>query len=434
MSKVKFISRADVKVGLPLLKIESDAKSKGYTIVNDTITVYTDPADPKSISDAINKVISEHKISAFIIDCTLSTKLLCDMLFELEKSIWDTVKYKSNETFMVTDVYVISDAEERYRRYAALISGMNLCKELSIAPANIMDPERFANECLKLAEYGVKVEILDRKAIAKLGMEALLAVSQGSAKEPRVVTMQYMGDPDSQDITAFVGKGVCFDSGGLFIKDATMMPKMKYDKSGAAAVVGGILSISKQKLKRNVIGVIGLVENMPDGNAIRPSDIITSMSGKTIEVSNTDAEGRLVLADCVYYAQQKFNPSKIITLATLTAETLGSLADQYAGLFSQDDKLADSLLTVGAASGDEVWRLPMESSFKKQLESDIADIKNWGLDNFGDNAAAAMFIAEFIDASKARFAHLDIAGMAWTFGVDKVMPRGYGVRLIESLI
>lgn len=377
------------------------------------------------------KVILELELKHVALDLNLSTEQVTEIVFAIEKRIWKLNKYKSNPQRTLKQLEVICDnpteMTKSYARYAAIISGQNLCKELAESPANIMHPEAFAKHCQQLQTHGIEVEVLGRKELTELKMNALLSVSQGSSKEPQVVVMKYNGDTGNPEMLAFVGKGVCFDSGGLFIKDQVMMPKMKYDKCGAAAVVGGMLAIAVQKIKVNAIGVIGLVENMPDGNAMRPSDVITSMSGKTIEIVDTDCEGRLVLADCLYYTQQKFKPSLMLSFATLTGETVACLAHEYAGLFTRDDSLATKI------NGEPVWRLPLGEGFRELIKSNIADLKNRGVNHCGENASAAEFLYEFV--GNTRFVHIDIAGVAWSDEdtlTQAIGATGYGVTIIEN--
>ncbi len=383
-------------------------------------------------------VIKDYEIEELSLDLNFSDSDTTKILFSILEFSWSFNKYKTSKKPHLKKIEVVcknpDQVSKLFEPFRAILDGLNLCKTLAIEPANYMTPETFSTQCLELGKYGVDVTVLSKPEMQKLGMNALLGVAQGSSAEPKVVVMQYNGDKKSKDSIAYVGKGVCFDAGGLFIKDQKSMPLMKYDKSGACAVVGALLAIAKNRLKKNVIGVIGLVENMPDGNAQRPSDVITSMSGKTIEVVDTDAEGRLVLADCLYYTFKEFKPNAIISLATLTFATVVCLADQYGGLFSKDEKLAKLLIDKGEASGDNLWRLPLNHTFKKLLESEIADIKNLGIDWFGENASAAEFLHEFV--GNTIFAHLDIAGVAWhsEHSTDPKLkgPTGFGVKLLHE--
>ncbi|MEL7029634.1 MAG: leucyl aminopeptidase, partial [Pseudomonadota bacterium] len=281
---------------------------------------------------------------------------------------------------------------------------------------------------------GVKVEVLGEKQMAKLGMGSLLGVGQGSERESQLVVMEWRGGAKSDPPAAFVGKGVTFDTGGISLKPAAGMEAMKWDMGGAAAVTGVMAALAGRAAPVNVVGVIGLVENMPDGKAQRPGDVVTSMSGQTIEVINTDAEGRLVLADALHYTEERFEPRAIVDLATLTGAIIVSLAHEYAGLFTPDDELADQLSAAGKAAGEPLWRMPMGEAFDKMINSPIADMKNIGGRNAG-STTAAQFLKRFVTSTP--WAHLDIAGTAWS---DKDLPLspkggvGYGVRLLDRWV
>ena len=311
---------------------------------------------------------------------------------------------------------------------------VNFARTLSTLPANIIDPKGFVERIKCLSSPNLEIEILDHTKLKDLGLNLILAVSQGSEKSPYMVVLKYQGNKQSNEFTAFVGKGVCFDSGGLFIKGQKTMPLMKFDKSAAASVVGAISLLAEQNSNGNYYGVIGLVENMPDGNATRPSDVVKTALGDFVEISDTDAEGRLVLADCAYYADAVLKASNIITLGTLTSDTIMCLTDLYAGLFTDSEPLKNKLLRASEISHDKLWLLPYEESHKKKLDSDIADIKNWGSNEGGDNAAAAKFINHFV--RNADFAHLDIAGVA--FNTEETIEKakgatGYGVDLLSKI-
>jgi leucyl aminopeptidase len=283
----------------------------------------------------------------------------------------------------------------------------------------------------------VKVDVLGVAAMTKLGMGALLGVGQGSDRESQLVVMQWNGarSKTAQPV-AFVGKGVCFDSGGLSLKPGTGMMGMKGDMGGAAAVTGAMHALAARKARVNAVGVIGLVENMPDGKAQRPDDVVKTMSGQTIEVLNTDAEGRLVLADALTYAQQKFKPKFVIDLATLTGAIMVALGSENAGLFSNDDKLAARLTEAGKISGEPVWRMPLSAGYDKAIKSKIADMKNIG-GPYGGSITAAQFLQRFVEKDQA-WAHLDIAGVAWQDGEQKPLTpgwaTGFGVRLLDRLV
>jgi leucyl aminopeptidase len=285
-----------------------------------------------------------------------------------------------------------------------------------------------------LRKLGVNVEVLDVKAMAKLKMGALLGVGQGSTQPSRTVIMRWNGGKRGDAPVAFVGKGVCFDTGGISIKPAGNMEDMKGDMGGAACVVGLMHALAARKAKINVVGAIGIVENMPDGNAQRPGDIVTSMSGQTIEIINTDAEGRLVLADVLWYVAKKFKPKFMIDLATLTGAIMVALGTEYAGLFSNNDQLAQRLSEVGQATGERVWRMPLGPEYDKLIDSQFADMKNTG-GRHGGSITAAQFLQRFVDETP--WAHLDIAGTAMgapKTDINQSWGSGYGVRLLDRLV
>ncbi len=327
-------------------------------------------------------------------------------------------------------------AADIWPRYAAIANGVMLTRELVAEPANVIYPESFVERCQHLADLGVKIKVLDDTEMAKLGMGALLGVAQGSRKPARMLVMEWDGSGGTQKRpVALVGKGVTFDTGGISIKPAAGMEDMKWDMGGAGAVAGAMKALAGRKAKAHVVGVCGLVENMPDGNAQRPGDVVTSMSGQTIEVINTDAEGRLVLCDALHWVQEVYNPEYIVDLATLTGAIIISLAHEYAGLFSNDDDLAAKLTAAGTASGDPLWRLPMGKAYDKMIDSPIADMKNVGARG-GGSITAAQFLERFIKDG-VKWAHLDIAGTAWSDKDGATFAKGatgYGVRLLDRFI
>jgi leucyl aminopeptidase len=338
------------------------------------------------------------------------------------------------ETFTV--VGASSEAEAAWPRFAAIADGVALTRELVSEPANIIYPESFVERCQHLADLGIEITILDDKEMEKLGMGALLGVAQGSRKPARMLAMKWDGSNGAQERPlCFVGKGVTFDTGGISIKPAAGMEDMKWDMGGAGAVAGVMKALAGRKAKAHVVGICGLVENMPDGNAQRPGDIVTSMSGQTIEVLNTDAEGRLVLCDALHWAQEKFNPETIIDLATLTGAIIIALGNEYAGLFSNNDDLSNKLLAAGTKSGDLLWRFPLSPAYNKQIDSPIADMKNIGGRGAG-SITAAQFIQRFIKDG-VKWAHLDIAGTVWSDKDGPVWAKGatgYGVRLLDRFV
>ncbi|MGE0659716.1 MAG: leucyl aminopeptidase [Reyranellaceae bacterium] len=329
-----------------------------------------------------------------------------------------------------------SAAQRRYAVIGKAADAVFFTRDLVAEPANVLYPETLAAKCRELSKLGVKVEVLGEAAMKKLGMGALLGVGQGSARESQLVVMTWMGGPKGEKPVALVGKGVCFDTGGISLKPAGGMEDMKWDMGGAAAVIGAMHLLAGRKARANVVGVVGLVENMPSGTAQRPGDVVTSMSGQTIEVINTDAEGRLVLADALWYTQKKFNPQAVIDLATLTGAIIIALGHEYAGMFANDDKLANMLSAAGEKSGEKVWRLPLGENYNKEINSDIADMKNVGSGRGAGSITAAQFLERFI-VPRMPWAHLDIAAMAWSNRDLPTSPKGatgYGVRLLNRLI
>ncbi|HUY67747.1 MAG TPA: leucyl aminopeptidase [Alphaproteobacteria bacterium] len=329
-------------------------------------------------------------------------------------------------------------AREAHRRQAAVAEAVAFTRDLVSEPANVIYPETLAEQAASLAASGLTVEVLDEKRLKDLGMGALLGVAQGSARPPRLVTMAWHGDPGARDKrpVCFAGKGVTFDTGGISIKPAAGMDEMKWDMAGAGAVIGALKAIAGRKAKANVVGVVGLVENMPGGAAQRPGDIVATMSGQTVEVLNTDAEGRLVLADAMWYAQEKFAPRCVIDLATLTGAIIVALGHEYAGVFSNDDKLGDQLLKAGAGVEEKLWRFPLNEAYDKQLDSPVADAKNIGNGREAGSITAAQFLQRFIKKGTP-WAHLDIAGMAWAYKDWPVCPKGasaFGVRLLDRFV
>ncbi|AWK89011.1 leucyl aminopeptidase [Azospirillum thermophilum] len=312
-----------------------------------------------------------------------------------------------------------------------------LTRDLVSEPPNVLNPATLADRCRALEEVGVEVEILDPKRLRKLGMGALLGVAQGSANEPRVVVMRYTGNPEAEDKrpVAFIGKGVTFDSGGISIKPAAGMEDMKWDMGGSAVVIGTLQALAARKAKVNAVGIVGLVENMPSGTAQRPGDIVTSASGQTIEVINTDAEGRLVLADCLWYAQDACNPRLMIDLATLTGAIIIALGGEHAGLFSNNDELANNLTAAGLKVGEPLWRLPMGDAYDKEINSDAADMKNVGSGRGAGSIIGAQFLKRFVN--DVPWAHIDIAGVAWSKKDTATVPKGgtaFGVRLLDRFV
>ncbi|MCO6418599.1 leucyl aminopeptidase [Siccirubricoccus sp. KC 17139] len=326
----------------------------------------------------------------------------------------------------------------------AVADGVFLARDLVSEPPNVLNPSEFADRLQALESHGLVVEVLGPKEMRKLGFGALLGVAQGSAEEPRMVVMQWNGATGgkakkaAQKPVAFIGKGVTFDTGGISIKPAAGMEDMKFDMAGAGAVAGVMLALAGRRAKVDAVGLVGLVENMPSGSAQRPGDVVKTASGQTVEVINTDAEGRLVLADVIHYCQQRFAPRFMVDLATLTGAIIISLGHEHAGLFSNDDALAQQLTAAGKTVGEALWRMPLGEAYDKQLKSDIADMKNVG-GRPGGSITAAHFIQRFVDTKDGPmpWAHLDIAGTAWTTKDLPTVPKGatgFGVRLLDRLV
>ena len=345
---------------------------------------------------------------------------------------------KPNEKASLARVTVLTKdvaaARRAFRPLDALADGVALTRDLVSEPANVLYPASFAREIRKLGKLGLKIQVLSEAEMRRLGMGALLGVGQGSARDSHLAVMQWNGAGARTRPVAFVGKGVCFDTGGISIKPAAGMEAMKWDMGGAATVTGLMAALAKRKAKVNAVGVVGLVENMPSGEAQRPGDVVTSMSGQTIEVINTDAEGRLVLADALWYTQGRFKPQFMVDLATLTGAMIVALGHEHAGLFANNDELAERLTAAGKAEGEPVWRMPMGEAYDKLIRSDIADMKNVG-GRDGGSITAAQFLERFVN--QVPWAHLDIAGVAWNNAAKPTVPKGgagWGVRLLNRLV
>jgi len=330
----------------------------------------------------------------------------------------------------------VGEAKRAFAPLDKIVDGVFFTRDLVSEPANIIYPETLAEAARSLEKLAVDVEVLDEKQMKKLGMGALLGVGQGSVRPPRLVVMQWKGAKSkTAQPVAFIGKGVTFDTGGISIKPADGMWDMKWDMAGAGVVIGLMKALAGRKAKVNAVGVVGLVENMPSGAAQRPGDIVTSMSGQTIEVLNTDAEGRLVLADAMWYAQDRFKPKFMVDLATLTGAIIIALGHENAGLFTNNEELAERLVAAGKSVGEPVWRLPLGDAYDKLMDSDAADIKNISGGRDAGSITAAQFLQRFVNG--VPWAHLDIAGTAWSKKDAPTVPKGataFGVRLLERLV
>ncbi|MEO8455230.1 MAG: leucyl aminopeptidase [Sphingomicrobium sp.] len=349
-------------------------------------------------------------------------------------------KLKDKQKPTLAEVTIVGGGDGAGKRYAErwepVVQGVSLTRELVTEPANIIYPESFVERVrASLGGSGIEIEVLDGAAMAKLGMGALLGVAQGSVRDPRLLVLRWNGGGSSGQPTAFVGKGVTFDTGGISIKPAQGMEAMKWDMGGAGAVVGAFKALALRKAKADLVGICGLVENMPSGTAQRPGDVVTTMSGQTVEVINTDAEGRLVLADALTYVQRNYKPSTIIDLATLTGAILVSLGHEFAGLFSNNEEIAGELQRVGEESGDRLWRMPLAEPFDRLIDSPIADVKNVG-PREGGSITAAHFIQRFVD-NGIKWAHIDMAGKAWSDKAGTTYEKGatgFGVRLLDQYV
>jgi leucyl aminopeptidase len=348
--------------------------------------------------------------------------------------------YKSNKDKKFASINVIGSknkiSSQTQLRFKALEEGTFFARDLVSEPGNILHPDEYAKRINSLKKFGLKINIYDEKKLKKLGMNALLGVGQGSIRGSYLVTMEWNGAKNNSKPLAFVGKGVCFDTGGISLKPAKFMEDMTYDMAGSATVVGLMKNLAVRKAKINAVGVVGLVENMPGGNAQRPGDIVKSYSGKTIEILNTDAEGRLVLADALTFTEKKFKPRFMVDLATLTGAIIVSLGSEYAGLFSNDDKLSNQLMRAGEEVDEKLWRMPLHKNFDKLIDSKNADMQNINYVGGAGSTTAAQFLQRFI-LNKTPWAHLDIAGMAFSkYGgaLNSGGATGYGVRLLNKLI
>jgi len=350
-------------------------------------------------------------------------------------------KHNKENKNKLNNIHIITENEKSVQNLIKEASniylGIEETRNLVTQPANILNPKKFVDEILRLKKIGLEVEILNEQKMKSLGMNALLGVGQGSTNDSYMAIMKWNGNKSSKEKPlAFVGKGVCFDTGGISLKPAKFMEDMKYDMGGAGTVTGLMKTLALRKAKVNAVGVVGLVENMVDGNAQRPGDVVKSYSGQSIEILNTDAEGRLVLADAIAYTEDKFKPKFIINLATLTGAIVVALGNEYAGLFSNDDILANQIQEVSLKDNEKAWRLPLNENFDKLMDSKIADMQNINYSGGAGSITAAQFLQRFI-RNKTPWAHLDIAGMAWTKKNTEVTPEGatgYGVKLLNRLV
>ena len=384
--------------------------------------------------------------TALTVDLTssgLSVEQASALLLGLRLRAWRWDTYRTTQSDdkkpTLTSITVLGAPEGTAAQWEieqALATGVEFTRELVTEPANIIYPVSFVERCrARMEGTGLKIRVLGEAEMADLGMGSLLGVSQGSVRDAQLLVLEWNGGESGGKPIAFVGKGVTFDTGGISIKGAAGMEDMKWDMGGAGAVAGTMLALALRKAKANVVAVCGLVENMPDGNAQRPGDVVKSMSGQTIEVINTDAEGRLVLCDALTWVQREYAPSRIVDLATLTGAIIAALAFEYAGLFSNDDTLSADLTAAGTATGERLWRFPMGSEFDKMIDSPIADMKNVG-GRYAGSITAAQFLKRFIE-NGTPWAHLDIAGTVWADKAGATWDKGatgFGVRLLDRFV
>ena len=382
-----------------------------------------------------------NKIHIFGDSIENSNKIRClhELVHGMKLKSYCFDKYLTKKNSDTLNINIITKEKINLRlikNFNAIEKGVNLTKDLVSEPGNVLHPDEYARRLIYLKKIGLKITVYNTAKLKKLKCNALLGVGQGSSRGSYIVTMEWNGNKKQKKPLAFVGKGVCFDTGGISLKPARFMEDMTYDMAGSAVVVGLLKSLALRKAKVNVVGVVGLVENMVSGNAQRPGDIVKSFSGKTIEVLNTDAEGRLVLADAITFTEKKFKPNLIIDLATLTGAIVVALGSEYAGLFSNDDKLSKELFEAGEKVDEKVWRLPLHENYDKLINSKNADMQNINYVGGAGSTTAAQFLQRFI-INKTPWAHLDIAGMAFSKyagSLNSSGATGYGVRLLDKFV
>ena len=442
-SELSYISdilkNSDLKKDLLVFKINSKKTIFLVSIKKDIKT-----SDIENLGAKFHSHINYNKISDYDVDSdTVNSKVrnfAGYFLHGIKLKSYDFNIYKSKKDKKLVSINVIGNknkiSTQDQLRFKALEEGIFLARDLVSEPGNILHPDEYAKRINSLKKFGLKINIYDEKKLKKLGMNALLGVGQGSIRGSYLVTIEWNGAKNSSKPVAFVGKGVCFDTGGISLKPAKFMEDMTYDMAGSATVVGLMKNLAVRKAKINAVGVVGLVENMPGGNAQRPGDIVKSYSGKTIEILNTDAEGRLVLADALTFTEKKYKPKFMVDLATLTGAIIVSLGSEYAGLFSNDDKLSNQLIKAGNKVDEKLWRMPLHKNFDKLIDSKNADMQNINYVGGAGSTTAAQFLQRFV-LNKTPWAHLDIAGMAFSkYGgaLNSGGATGYGVRLLNKLI
>ena len=433
------IKTIDIKKNLFIFEINSKKK-----IVLISIKKNLKTSDIENLgAEFYKKIISEKKNEYFIVSDSIAGKnenLLGYFLHGLKLKSYEFKKYKTKKESKNISINVVGaknkPSVQNQLKFKALEEGTFYARDLVSEPGNVLHPDEYAKRIGSLKKDGLKINVYDEKKLKKLGMNALLGVGQGSIKGSYLVTMEWNGAKNNSKPLAFVGKGVCFDTGGYSLKPAKFMEDMTYDMAGSATVVGLMKNFAIRKAKINAVGVVGLVENMVSGNAQRPGDIVKSYSGKTIEILNTDAEGRLVLADALTFTEEKFKPKFIVDLATLTGAIIVSLGSEYAGLFSNDDKLSKEIFNAGEKVEEKVWRMPLHKNYDKLMNSKNADVQNINYVGGAGSTTAAQFLQRFI-LNKTPWAHLDIAGMAFSkYGgaLNSGGATGFGVRLLNQLV
>jgi len=433
------LKTSDLKKDLLFFKINSKKTIFLVSIKKDIKT-----SDIESLGAKFHSYIDYDKRNDYFVNSdTVNNKIknfVGYFLHGLKLKSYEFNIYKSKKDKKTIFINVIENknriSTQDQLRFKALEEGTFFARDLVSEPGNILHPDEYAKRINSLKKFGLKINIYDEKKIKKLGMNALLGVGQGSIRGSYLVTMEWNGAKNNSKPLAFVGKGVCFDTGGISLKPAKFMEDMTYDMAGSATVVGLMKNLAVRKAKINAVGVVGLVENMPGGNAQRPGDIVKSYSGKTIEILNTDAEGRLVLADALTFTEKKFKPEFMVDLATLTGAIIVSLGSEYAGLFSNNDKLSKQLLDAGQKVDEKLWRMPLHKNFDKLIDSKNADMQNINYVGGAGSTTAAQFLQRFV-LNKTPWAHLDIAGMAFSkYGgaLNSGGATGYGVRLLNKLI
>jgi leucyl aminopeptidase len=422
----------------------ADAEVAAYVVAGCGPSVELDAAAMETLAAGLYHAVKGLGAEGLSLDLRgYDAAVVAQAVFALHLASYRFDKYfgkaKQDKATTLKTVTVVADdvaaAEKAFKPLKAIRDGVLFARDLVSEPANVLYPESYADRVKKLDKLGLKIEVLGIKEMAELGMHSLLGVGQGSARESKLVVMQWNGGAKDAKPVAFVGKGVTFDTGGISIKPAEGMEDMKWDMGGSAAVVGTMMALAGRKAKVNAVGIIGLVENMPDGNAQRPGDVVTAMSGTTIEVINTDAEGRLVLADALWYCQDRFKPQFMIDLATLTGAMIIALGTDYAGIFSNNDDLATRIGEASKSVSENTWRMPLPAQYEKQIDSKIADIRNIGGRPAG-SITAALFLKRFVN--DVPWAHMDIAPTAWTN--EQRIPSvpegatGFGVRTLDALV